>query len=395
MDRYKNFELYKDLSRCEDDLYDFINRNFLIIDSSLSLRVLDIVPELPDNAEQGDVYIKGNQIAIFDGISWRFVDLKNGMSFYSILDDDFLYYLDGSFQKFGVKYGYVSGEDHSNLNSVAIFKDKSGKRITDSEIYIFADDLYGGGAIFDDGFFDSIYAESLHSDLIESETILAGSVYSDFLESDSASIQSLHSTDSHIDHLTISKGLKLSSITSSVDGVDAELDATNSSNIMLSNPDLKSIANINSSLGGFVTLTNKTGREVTLKNGEGIITGEGKDIDLKNDGSIILNYIDDNWHIAGGAGLSVGQALLQVDTDAPTDSSIKTFTPPVDAKQMQIINNAGVNADSIRWVAGSQTPSSSNGALLVPSAQSPLLPAGEIKVIAMEGTADVSVAWFG
>ena len=92
---------------------------------------------------------------------------------------------------------------------------------------------------------------------------------------------------------------------------------------------------------------------------------------------------------------SAGQALLQVDTNAPTDSSIATFTPPVDAKQMQIVNNAGTNASSVRWVEGSQTPSSSNGALLVPSAQSPLLPAGTVKVISMEGTADVSVAWFG
>lgn len=92
---------------------------------------------------------------------------------------------------------------------------------------------------------------------------------------------------------------------------------------------------------------------------------------------------------------SAGQTLLQVDTGSPTAVTVVTFTPPVDAKQMQIINNAGENADSIRWVAGAQTPSLANGALLVPSAQSPLLPAGAIKVISVGETADVSVAWFG
>lgn len=90
-----------------------------------------------------------------------------------------------------------------------------------------------------------------------------------------------------------------------------------------------------------------------------------------------------------------GAALMEVSTSTVNTSTPTTFTPPSGAKRMAIINNAGTNADSIRWVAGAQTPTANFGALLVPSAQSPLYPAGEIKVIARESNADVSVAWFG
>lgn len=90
-----------------------------------------------------------------------------------------------------------------------------------------------------------------------------------------------------------------------------------------------------------------------------------------------------------------GAALMEVSTETVLTSAPTTFTPPSGAKRMAIINNAGANADSIRWVAGAQTPTANFGALLVPSAQSPLYPAGEIKVIARESNADVSVAWFG
>ena len=91
----------------------------------------------------------------------------------------------------------------------------------------------------------------------------------------------------------------------------------------------------------------------------------------------------------------VGGTLLLVETSIVNNVTPEYFTPPIGAKKMILINNPANNAAAIRWVEAAQTPTAANGAILIPSAQTPLLPASSIGFLATEGSADVSVAWFG
>lgn len=263
---YPNLELYKDLKPCEDDLFDFINKNFLIIDSFWMLRVKDEVDETPSNANQGDVYLINDQLALFDGLEWNFIDLKDGMYFYNLANHEFYYYDDG-LKSFHDKYGDVKGPDSSLSNSVAIFDGESGKFITDS------------GVIIEDS---SIYAESIYSENIYSE-----SIYSEFAVSD---------------HLQIESSLFIGINEFNGQGENAEIPEEDGIQLILTNPLLESINKINKTKGNLLTILNRTGRNIIIKNGNGIFTGTEDDIDLNNEASLLLQRLESDWYIVGGTG---------------------------------------------------------------------------------------------
>jgi hypothetical protein len=86
--------------------------------------------------------------------------------------------------------------------------------------------------------------------------------------------------------------------------------------------------------------------------------------------------------------------LYSSQTQTIGTGSPSTFTAPAGALKMQICNNAVDTANPIRWTPSAETPSASNGQLLIPTAPPLMVPAGSIKAIALNGSADVTVTWY-
>lgn len=90
----------------------------------------------------------------------------------------------------------------------------------------------------------------------------------------------------------------------------------------------------------------------------------------------------------------LSSAPYSSQTATVSTGSATTFTAPAGAIKMQISNNAVDTANPIRWTPATETPSASNGQLLIPTTAPILIPAGSIKAIALNGSADVTVTWY-
>jgi len=142
-ENYDNLGLFASLSRCEPDLLDMINFNFFALDSTWQLRIVAIVDDLPMEAEEGSVYIVDQGIyspefsfAIFDGVGWIYIPLREGNLFYSEEDSDFLFFNGSEFVAFGEIFGDVNGPDSSVDNSIARFDGTTGKIIQGSNLTV-------------------------------------------------------------------------------------------------------------------------------------------------------------------------------------------------------------------------------------------------------------------
>ena len=154
-ENYDNLGLFASLSRCEPDLLDMINFNFFALDSTWQLRVIDIVSELPDGPEMGDIYVLDGGIysseytfQIFDGHDWVSIPVKEGNLFYSDAASDFVFLDGGEFVALGERFGDVSGPGVSFENSIARFSDNTGKVIDASPASVSsAGNIYTPGSI--------------------------------------------------------------------------------------------------------------------------------------------------------------------------------------------------------------------------------------------------------
>lgn len=167
-DFYNNLGLYKDLSKCEENLLELINFNFFKLDSTWQLKVIDIVEDLPLSAQVGDVYIlttgiysQENFYAIFDGEKWVYVPVQQGHLFYLESQGDFYSYDGFEFFSFTSRFGNVINFSYSENNQVARFDGESGKIIKNSLVTINDD-----GVIFTP---TSIYADTLNVEKISSD----------------------------------------------------------------------------------------------------------------------------------------------------------------------------------------------------------------------------------
>jgi len=99
-------------------------------------------------------------------------------------------------------------------------------------------------------------------------------------------------------------------LNSALTGADADLTPVRDQIIKVSNASLTSIRNIVPTLQKFLILINGTGVTITIKNeGTGtaanrILTGNGTDLSLANNGSLLLAYDGNStrWRVVGGAG---------------------------------------------------------------------------------------------
>lgn len=273
--KYPNLELYKDLKPCEDDLWDLINKNFLIIDSFWALSVVDIVEELPLGATQGDTYIVGDEVAVFDGLKWLKIPLKDGMLFYLKSESDFYYY-DGELKPFTARYGDVAGPESSLRNSVAVFDSETGKFITDSGVLIENE--------------TSLVAENVYT-----ENTIAGNVYAE---------------DVYTHRAFISSSLVLGSEEVELSGEDQEIPLLSAVQIVLTGSSLVSVASISNN-GNTITLINKTTNPIVIKNGLGILTGNGDNIELEIDAALLIQRVGDDWYIIGGTGGGGGKVKVK------------------------------------------------------------------------------------
>lgn len=144
---YDNLGLFKDLSKCEEDLLEMINYNFFKLDSSWQPVVINIVDDLPFVASKGDAYIlrvidylTQYYFAIYNGNAWVYVPVHEGYLFYSLHEGDFVFFDGFEFVPFETKYGNVKSFSYYGNNQVARFDGESGKTIKGSNVMI---DDYG------------------------------------------------------------------------------------------------------------------------------------------------------------------------------------------------------------------------------------------------------------
>lgn len=167
-DFYNNLGLYRDLSKCEENLLELINFNFFKLDSTWQIKVIDIVEDLPLPAQVGDVYIlttgiysQENFYAVFDGEKWIYIPVQQGHLFYLESQGDFYSYDGFEFFSFTSRYGNVVNFSYSENNQVARFDGESGRIIKNSLVTIDDDGVIVTPA--------SIYADTLKVEKISSD----------------------------------------------------------------------------------------------------------------------------------------------------------------------------------------------------------------------------------
>lgn len=91
------------------------------------------------------------------------------------------------------------------------------------------------------------------------------------------------------------------------------------------------------------------------------------------------------------------EVLIYSETQLLDDAVGYVFTPPAGATKMIISNNPASSANSITWGESTFSVDANTGHNMVPTDRTPLLPAGEILVKAIDSSsmANVTVTWFG
>ena len=314
--KYPNLELYAGLKPCEDELFDLINKNFFLIDTFWMLRIKARVADLPIDPEQGDSYIYDNKIAIFDGKNWVYSEFKDGMYFYIIDEHDFFFY-DGGIIGFGDRFGKFP--EHSLNNSVAIFQGETGKFITDSGITITDRTTLNAVNIYSENIYsENIYSENIHSDNAYFDHVDSFNIYSENSVSENIFNKNLESENASIDDLEVNNSLTLKSVELTMSGEDQDIPDVSAVQIILLGGFLESISTISKTQGNILTLINKTGKKVLIKDGLGIYTGQSKAINIEIDGSMIFQKKGSDWYVTGGSGGGGSQTLstlLQLTAD--------------------------------------------------------------------------------
>jgi hypothetical protein len=256
---------------CEEDVLRYLNRNIMVIDSILQMKVLDFVETLPSDPDEGDIYILENQnysytysdnsIMIYSGSTW--VEVKPSLGFLSGVESTGkLYWFNGTeWAELPMGIGDVRGPNSSLQNSIARWDSSDGKWITDSGVTLDNDNVISGA--------HAIYSESILSQKSYTRDInIAGSIATE---------------NSGTVTLTSSFNTLLTPITEISDFVRPE----------------------NNNYSGVYILENKTGSPINVKNNTSIITGSGDDLVFEDGSTLILAYSYNTSTfnvISGGAG---------------------------------------------------------------------------------------------
>src|SRR5690554_882367 len=97
MKKWEHIGLLGDFGECEDGLIQAINKNFALLDKVVQLAAIDFVALLPDEPEEGDVYIleSDNKVYYFANGDWRVIEPKEGFNAY-VASTKKAYRFDGS-----------------------------------------------------------------------------------------------------------------------------------------------------------------------------------------------------------------------------------------------------------------------------------------------------------
>lgn len=241
---------------CEKGLIQALNENFFLLDVLVQASFIDFVADeesLPIDPEESDVYILQDtkEIAIYKIDEWVFLQPQQGWGAY-IKANNKLYYFNGTDW---VQYdaNFVVGPSTSTDNAVARFDGTTGKLIQDSLAVL--DDAGNLSGI------KELTLETLRYLGVGIPLITAGVIPA------LASFQS--------------------NITDNTAGTITDI----------LNPTV-------ASKDGLFIITNKTSNILTFANNTRIVTGLGKDLQIKQNASIFVHYstADDKWYVVGGAG---------------------------------------------------------------------------------------------
>ena len=253
MIRWPHTGLWGEFSPCETGVLDKINENFFLLDVLTQGSVIDFVEELPEDSEEGDTYILSgdNSINIFRNGEWYTIEPQEGYFLYLDSANRFLWYDGSGWVPYDLDF--VKGPAVSTDNAVARFDGTTGKLIQNSLAIL--DDTGNLSGI------KELTLEKLRYISAGIPAIAAGV------------IPVLASFQSNITDNT----------------------AGTITNIL--NPAV-------ASKDGLFIITNRTSNILTFANNARIVTGLGKDLQLKQNASIFVHYssTDDKWYVVGGAG---------------------------------------------------------------------------------------------
>lgn len=133
-----------DMSACDSNFINYINRNFLLIDTILQLKAIDFVDTLPVDPEMGDTYILESSdyyggesvIIVYDGTKWVYIEPKPGFIAFVEQENDFFWFNGTDWVLLPKTLGDVNGPNSSLNNSIARFDGVTGKWITDSGVIL-------------------------------------------------------------------------------------------------------------------------------------------------------------------------------------------------------------------------------------------------------------------
>lgn len=102
--KYPNLGLHSDLTPCEDRLFDLINKNFLLIDSSWNLSIEGVVTTLPAIASEGEFYVLKTEsplsysLFIYLKNSWQELNFSEGKWFWDKDKENFFVYANNAIE---------------------------------------------------------------------------------------------------------------------------------------------------------------------------------------------------------------------------------------------------------------------------------------------------------
>lgn len=251
MIKFPNLGLWGAFAPCEQGILPALNDNFLLLDVLVQSNFIDFVADeesLPSTPTEGDVYILNytKEIAFYEDDGWQLIESQEGW-FFQNKTTDLLYYFNGTTW---VRYdeNFVKHPATSTDNALVRFDGTTGKLVQNST-----------AILTDDG------------DL---------------------TLRSIHSASQAI---------------SSITGANQTLPLVNSLHAYITSA-VTSISDLTNPTDAtkdyFFSVTNQTGGDLVYNNNTRILTGLGKPLKVKNNGSVWFRYssVDDKFYIIGGAG---------------------------------------------------------------------------------------------
>lgn len=267
---------------CEENILNYLNRNFLMIDAIMQMKAVDFVSSLPSVANVGDVYLldddisaygfSKNSVIVWNGDSWIEVEPKLGF-ITAVASDNKIYWYNGTdWAEIPLTWGDVQGPNTSLKNSVARWDSVDGKWLTDSGVTLDDDESMSG-------------LSSVYSDAIISERTYTRDIN---IDGKAAVVD--------VDPVTNDPTGKVI-LQSSFNLLNTAISEINAFERPESNP-----------WSAIYVLENRTGQTVVIKNNSDITTGTGSDFRFKDNSTLVVAYSSqtNTFNIISGGGSASG-----------------------------------------------------------------------------------------